>query len=79
MLSLSFSSLSHSLRSLLRLRQELTKLIARHTESISDDVAKATKQSAMYEVLLQGPNVGHFSGVFKLSSEGLFLFRKGHI
>ncbi|KAJ8590874.1 Vps52-domain-containing protein [Rhizopogon salebrosus TDB-379] len=43
---------------LLRLRQELTKLIARHTESISDDVAKATKQSAMYEVLLQELNRG---------------------
>lgn len=43
---------------LLRLRQELTKLIARHTENISDDVAKATKQSAMYEVLLQGLNKG---------------------
>jgi vacuolar protein sorting-associated protein 52 len=54
------------LRSLLRLRQELTKLIARHTESISDDVAKATKQSAMYEVLLQELNVGHFSCTFKV-------------
>ncbi|KAG1815552.1 Vps52-domain-containing protein [Suillus subaureus] len=43
---------------LLRLRQELTKLIARHTENINDDVAKATKQSAMYEVLLQGLNKG---------------------
>ncbi|KIK43391.1 hypothetical protein CY34DRAFT_81923 [Suillus luteus UH-Slu-Lm8-n1] len=43
---------------LLRLRQELTKLIARHTENIHDDVAKATKQSAMYEVLLQGLNKG---------------------
>lgn len=43
---------------LLRLRHELTKLIARHTENIHDDVAKATKQSAMYEVLLQGLNKG---------------------
>jgi len=54
------------LRSLLRLRQELTKLITRHTESISDDVAKATKQSAMYEVLLQGLNVGYSPGMFRV-------------
>lgn len=67
------------LRSLLRLQQELTKLIACHTESIIDDVAKATKQSAMYEVLLQGLNVGRFPGIFKVSSKGLSLFRKGHI
>ncbi|EIW82324.1 Vps52-domain-containing protein [Coniophora puteana RWD-64-598 SS2] len=38
---------------LLRLRQELTKLIIKHTDSISDPGAKATKQSSLYEVLLQ--------------------------
>ncbi|KAH7931245.1 Vps52-domain-containing protein [Leucogyrophana mollusca] len=43
---------------LLRLRQELTKLITRHTDVISDDVTKATKQSTMYEVLLQGLSKG---------------------
>ncbi|KIJ70099.1 hypothetical protein HYDPIDRAFT_164254 [Hydnomerulius pinastri MD-312] len=39
---------------LYRLQQELNKLILRHTESITDQVAKATKQSSIYEVLLQG-------------------------
>ncbi|KAF9247342.1 vacuolar sorting protein [Melanogaster broomeanus] len=39
---------------LFRLRQELTKLILCHTEPIVDKVAKATKQSSIYEVLLQG-------------------------
>jgi hypothetical protein len=43
---------------LLRLRQELTKLIAKHTEVIRDSVAKATKQSALYEGLLQGLSKG---------------------
>ncbi|KAK7061930.1 vacuolar sorting protein [Favolaschia claudopus] len=42
---------------LLRLRQELTKLIARHTET-SDPVAKAMAQSAIYESLLQGLSRG---------------------
>lgn len=55
---------------LLRLRQELTKLIACHTENINDDVAKATKQSAMYEVLLQGLNKGtHLSAHPKSQKE----------
>jgi len=39
---------------LFRLRQELSKLILCHTEPITDKVAKATKQSSIYEVLLQG-------------------------
>jgi len=39
---------------LLRLRQELSKLILRHTNGISDVVAKATALSACYESLLQG-------------------------
>lgn len=43
--------------SLLRLRQELAKLITRHTDQISDPVAKATAQSTVYEGLLQGLSV----------------------
>jgi len=43
--------------SLLRLRQELRKLIQRHTNSIADMVPKAKAQFAMYESLLQGLNV----------------------
>jgi len=43
---------------LLRLRQELAKLIAKHTEVINDSVVKATTQSALYEGLLQGLSKG---------------------
>ncbi|KAJ7044495.1 vacuolar sorting protein [Mycena alexandri] len=43
---------------LLRLRQELAKLITRHTDQISDPVAKATAQSTVYEGLLQGLSKG---------------------
>ncbi|KAF8195726.1 Sac2 family-domain-containing protein [Mycena galopus ATCC 62051] len=43
---------------LLRLRQELTKLITRHTEQTSDPVEKATAQSSIYERLLQGLSKG---------------------
>ncbi|KAJ7368456.1 vacuolar sorting protein [Mycena albidolilacea] len=43
---------------LLRLRQELGKLITRHTEQTSDPVAKATAQSSIYEGLLQGLTKG---------------------
>ncbi|KAI6047442.1 vacuolar sorting protein [Pisolithus marmoratus] len=39
---------------LFRLQQELGKLILRHTESITDPTARATKRSAIYEILLQG-------------------------
>ncbi|OCH92882.1 Vps52-domain-containing protein [Obba rivulosa] len=39
---------------LLRLRQELSKLITTHTDKKTDPVAKATAQSALYDVLLQG-------------------------
>ncbi|PCH41154.1 Vps52-domain-containing protein [Wolfiporia cocos MD-104 SS10] len=38
---------------LLRLRQELSKLIATHTDKITDTVAKASGQSSIYETLLQ--------------------------
>ena len=40
--------------SLFRLQQELDKLILRHTDSIADPIARAAKQSSMYEILLQG-------------------------
>ncbi|EDR12808.1 vacuolar sorting protein [Laccaria bicolor S238N-H82] len=43
---------------LLRLRQELVKLVTRHTDRISDTVAKATAQTAIYEILLQGLSEG---------------------
>jgi hypothetical protein len=45
------------LDSLLRLRQELSKLILRHTNNINDTVAKATALSTIYEILLQGLSV----------------------
>lgn len=54
-------ALTNSLPSLLRLRQELAKLIAKHTESIKDSVAKATTQSTLYEKLLQGLSVSSIS------------------
>ncbi|KAI0320685.1 vacuolar sorting protein [Amylostereum chailletii] len=41
---------------LLRLRQELTKLIETHTEKLGDASAKAKAQSSFYEELLQGLN-----------------------
>ncbi|CCL99428.1 uncharacterized protein FIBRA_01446 [Fibroporia radiculosa] len=39
---------------LLRLRQELSKLITTHTDKITDITARASAQSALYEVLLKG-------------------------
>jgi len=43
---------------LLRLRQELSKLIVTHTEKTGDPVTKATAQSTMYEALLGGLSKG---------------------
>jgi len=43
---------------LLRLRQELAKLIPRHTGQITDSIARATAQSTIYEGLLQGLSKG---------------------
>ncbi|KAK7060497.1 Vacuolar protein sorting-associated protein 52 [Paramarasmius palmivorus] len=43
---------------LLRLRQELQKLIEKQTNQISDPISKATMQSTIYEILLQGLNRG---------------------
>ncbi|KAF8897678.1 vacuolar sorting protein [Infundibulicybe gibba] len=39
---------------LLRLRQELGKLILRHVNQTSDTVSRATRSSTIYEMLLQG-------------------------
>ncbi|EAU84667.2 hypothetical protein CC1G_00186 [Coprinopsis cinerea okayama7 len=41
-----------------RLREELVKLVNRHTERITDRVTRATAQSAIYEVILQGLSTG---------------------
>ncbi|KAJ7180258.1 vacuolar sorting protein [Mycena crocata] len=55
---------------LLRLRQELAKLITRHTEQISEPVAKATAQSTVYEGLLQGLSKGtHLTAHLKSQQE----------
>ncbi|KAF8639930.1 hypothetical protein AX17_001180 [Amanita inopinata Kibby_2008] len=43
---------------LLRLRQELGKLILRHTNQIKDIVARSTKQSSIYEALLKDMSRG---------------------
>ena len=44
--------------SLLRLRQELTKLINLSMDKIAEPVAKATAQSTLYDMLLQGLSRG---------------------
>ncbi|KAH8105951.1 Vps52-domain-containing protein [Cristinia sonorae] len=43
---------------LLRLRQELAKLIVTHTDKIPEAVAKATAQSTLYDTILQGLSKG---------------------
>lgn len=43
--------------SLLRLRQELSKLILKHTEKIDDQVARSTAQGRFYELVLSGLSV----------------------
>lgn len=43
--------------SLLRLRQELSKLILKHTEKINDPAARSTTQGKFYESLLSGLSV----------------------
>ena len=45
------------LRSLLRLRQELTRLIETHTGKLSEVPARARARSAIYEELLRGLTV----------------------
>ena len=46
--------------SLLRLRQELSKLILKHTERIQDPAARSTTQGRLYELLLNGLSVSEF-------------------
>lgn len=43
--------------SLLRLRQELSKLILKHTEKITDQAARSATQGRLYELLLNGLSV----------------------
>lgn len=45
------------LSSLLRLRQELSKLILKHTERIEDPAARGAAQGKFYELLLSGLSV----------------------
>ncbi|KAF7332020.1 Vacuolar sorting protein [Mycena kentingensis (nom. inval.)] len=54
---------------LLRLRQELTKLINRHTDQIADPIAKATTQSSLYETLLHGLSKGTHLSVHPKSQQ----------
>lgn len=49
-----------TMSSLLRLRQELSKLITHHTDKITDPAAKASALMELYDVLLQNLSVrGH--------------------
>ncbi|KAF7793700.1 hypothetical protein EIP86_004816 [Pleurotus ostreatoroseus] len=58
---------------LLRLRQELTKLITAYIDKLADPVAKATAQSTLYDVLLQGLSRGaHIVSHPKAQSEIAF-------
>ncbi|KAJ7283936.1 vacuolar sorting protein [Mycena rebaudengoi] len=58
---------------LLRLRQELAKVIARHTDPIRDPIPKATAQSAIYDKLLQGLSKGtHLTAHLKSQQEIAF-------
>ncbi|KAF9464409.1 vacuolar sorting protein [Collybia nuda] len=54
---------------LLRMRQELSKLILRHTNNIGDVVTKATAQSTIYELLLQGLSKGIYSSAHPKSQQ----------
>lgn len=65
--------------SLLRLRQELAKLLEKHTESIKDSVAKATKQSTLYESVLQGLSVSSAQSYPNRGLTCLFIYREALI
>lgn len=65
--------------SLLRLRQELIKLITRHTNQISDPVRKATSLSTLFEIVLQGLSVSLTTYHFNSLHSDEFIFRTGHI
>lgn len=49
--------------SLLRLRQELSKLILKHTEKTADPTARSTTQEMLYELLLNGLSVSELFGL----------------
>ena len=51
-----------AISSLLRLRQELSKLILKHTEKIEDLAARSTAQERFYELLLGGLSVSYPDG-----------------
>ncbi|KAG7096788.1 hypothetical protein E1B28_004198 [Marasmius oreades] len=61
---------------LLRLRQELHKLIEKHTSQVSDPISRATVLSSMYEILLQGLNKGLQSVAHPKSQQELAFWGK---
>ena len=65
--------------SLLRLRQEVSKLITTHIDKITDAVKKAMTQSLLYEALLQGLSVSRVVMIFfaSVSKTLLTLSQKG--
>ncbi|KAF9268122.1 vacuolar sorting protein [Marasmius fiardii PR-910] len=61
---------------LLRLRQELYRLIEKHTSQITDPISRATTQSNMFEILLQGLNKGLRSVAHPKSQQELAFWGK---
>jgi hypothetical protein len=56
-----------TLCSLLRLRQELEKLVSKHCEKVVDPIARATALSNCYETLLQGLSVRLANGSYTVA------------
>lgn len=54
--------------SLLRLRQELAKLITSHTDKITDIVARATAQAKLYDAVLRGLSVSPLVTILRVMS-----------
>jgi hypothetical protein len=63
--------------SLLRLRQELSKLILKHTEKIADPAARSRTQGRLYEMLLNGLSVSCQDSDFTIHLTGQ-LHRTAH-
>ena len=59
--------------SLLRLRQEVSKLILKHTEKTGDPAARSATQGRFYELLLSGLSVGRCKPVFLRTSDEPFV------
>ncbi|TFK75767.1 Vps52-domain-containing protein [Pluteus cervinus] len=57
---------------LMRLRQELTKIITKHTDQMRDPAAKATLQSSIYDILLRGLSGHTFSAHPKSQQENAY-------